>query len=135
MKKQVTDSNGHVFVTIDHDQKLGITRARWIGEQTDETVLLGAKAILEIVQQHNTSKLLNESSQVTGTWQQTYDLISGELVPEAVKAGLRYLAYVLPQSLEGKLFIVDLHQRVGDIIQIRVFTSAEVAEDWLESLG
>ncbi len=135
MKKQVTDAKGHVFVTIDHDRKLGITRAHWIGEQTDETVSLGAKAILEVVQRHSTSKFLNDSSQVTGTWQQSYDLISDELIPEAVKAGLRFLAYVPPQSLEGKLFIVDMHQRVGDLLQIRVFGSAEVAEEWLESLG
>lgn len=134
MKKQLTDATGQVYLTIMYDPGLGLTRAQWTGEQTNETVLLGAMASLEMVRKHRSTKFLNDSSLVTGTWHEANAFIADQITPEALKAGLRYFAYVVPPSLEGKLSIVDLHQRVGDLIHIKVFYSAGEAEEWLKSV-
>jgi hypothetical protein len=134
MEEKLTDAEGHVFLTIAYDQSLGITRASWLGEQSDETVRPGASACLEIIRQSRSSKFLNDSSQITGTWLESNPWIAEKLIPEAIQAGLKYVAFVLPAGLEGKISIVDLHQLVGDLVQMKAFMSLELAEDWLKSV-
>lgn len=134
MQKQLTDAEGQVFVTIAYDQDLDLAYTQWQGEQTDETVRKGAKACLETVQQYHTLKFLNDSSLVTGTWHTSNAWIAENLFPKAVEAGLKYMAFVLPTGLEGKISIVDLHQLVGDLVIMKVFMSPNEALDWLKSL-
>jgi hypothetical protein len=134
MKRQLTDAIGQVFVTMEYDESQGWIYARWTGEQTDNTVREGSLACLDLVQMFQTSKFLNDSSLVTGTWPKTNEYLACYPIPEAIKAGLRYFAYVVPPGLEGKISVVDLHQRIGELITMKVFLEAKEAEKWLQSV-
>lgn len=108
--------------------------ARWVGEQNGETVQLGCLACLEMIIEQGAGKLLNDSSQVTGPWYEINEWVATYLTPRALSAGLQYFAFVVPPGLEGKLSVVDLHQRIGGLVHMRIFLEAEEAESWLASL-
>ena len=58
--------------------------------------------------------------------------VAEEILPQFAKAGLRKEAFVIPESALGKLVLKNYRAQSGLIIEIKAFTSAQKAKDWLK---
>ena len=55
-------------------------------------------------------------------------------MPIAISLGLRYMAQVLAKGVYGQMSFQQLHQRIGDMLEIKMFDDEASAREWLESL-
>ncbi|WP_205502358.1 hypothetical protein [Rufibacter psychrotolerans] len=84
-----------------------------------------------MIQEKPYSKLLNSNQNVIGSWDMALEWAQNEWAPAMRKAGLRYLAYVVPASYYATLTVETLIQRIDDEFEIRTFDKETDAEAWL----
>lgn len=133
MKRELTDAQGHIFAKMEYDPPHNMIITQWIGHQDEERVRQWGPLFVEMLRQHGASKLLNDSREVTGSWDEVNDYLAYTLAPQALAAGLQCFAHVVPAGLDGKMSIVDLHRKLGDRLKMKVFLSEEEAITWLDS--
>ncbi|MFB9864101.1 hypothetical protein [Rufibacter immobilis] len=118
--------------TRDYDETVVI--ARWFGPQSVETVKEGGAKLLEMMVDKPYTKLLNCNKGVVGSWDLALEWVQEEWTPLMRKAGLRYLAQVVPNSIYVSITIENLIQRIGNEFEIRTFGEEADALDWLLSI-
>ncbi|WP_210463884.1 hypothetical protein [Rufibacter roseolus] len=112
-----------------------IVYGHWYGAQSEETVKGGGHKYLEMIREEPFTKLLNSNEHVIGSWDMALEWAEKEWAPQMRKAGLRYLAYVVPTSIYATMTVESLIQRIGDEFEIRTFDDRRKAEAWLQSVG
>lgn len=125
---------GDVFFKATREAQHNIVVAEWSGVQSVETVKEGGYKLLEMIKQHPYNKLLNSNKHVVGSWDMALDWAENVWAPEMRKAGLRYLAQVVPASAYAAMTIETLIQRIDDTFEIRTFQDEAEAEVWLRSV-
>ena len=135
MRKELTKPNGDVFLLA--ERMLGNTYifARWTGRQTLETVREGGNYYLEMIKQQPCDKLLNSHTELIGPWDIANDWIVQEWTPKVRALGLRYMAQVLAPGVYGRMSFHQLHQRIDDDFEIKMFEDEESAREWLLQLS
>jgi PAS domain S-box-containing protein len=106
----------------------------WDGFHDLDSVKQGCMMMLEILINNKADKLLNDNTQVLGTWSEAADWAGTEWLPMMEKAGLKYFAWIVSASAFSHLSAkksIDVMQ--GNVLT-RFFTEVEVAEEWLDSL-
>ncbi|GAA4295942.1 hypothetical protein [Nibribacter koreensis] len=126
---------GDVYCRISRKSDNSIVHAQWFGAQSEETVKGGGLKMLELMRERPYAKLLNCNKEVIGSWDTALEWVETEWAPEMRKAGLRYLAYVVPTSVFATMTVEMAIQRLGDDFEIRTFDDEQNAESWLISLG
>ncbi|MCC9138958.1 hypothetical protein ACFSKU_08690 [Pontibacter silvestris] len=99
-----------------------------------ETVKEGGYKLLEMIKEKPCSKLLNSNKEVVGSWDMALEWAESVWTPEMKKAGLRYLAQVVPSSIYATLTIESLIHRIDKVLEIRTFKEESDAEEWLLSV-
>ncbi|WP_316771507.1 ATP-binding protein [Pedobacter frigiditerrae] len=105
----------------------------WRGFQDLASVQNGGAKIIEFLKRHQSSKACNDNTNVLGTWSEAVDWAGKEFFPMLEEAGLKYLAWVYPDSVFNKLSAkktVNIAQ--GGIIT-QFFSDVELAKTWLNS--
>ncbi len=106
----------------------------WTGFQTVDAVKGGGMKMMEMLQASGFHKVMNDNTNVMGTWSEAADWAGQEWFPMMEKAGLRYFAWVYSPSAFSRLSAekaVDV--KVGNAI-VQFFTDTESAREWLRSL-
>ncbi len=127
---QLKNQQDNVFVTI--TQKPDYIEAKWQGHITAEDVITAAKVYLDFVKKHRCPKLLNDKTDVTGDWEDANDWLEFEWLPQAIEAGLRFMAHVYSQNIFSRLSARDLIERVSPQLLMQNFYERQSAIDWLQ---
>ena len=138
MKKELINAFGTVFLTIEYDVVNNWIYNNWVGYQTNESIITGGTAFLEILEETKCPYLLNDNREVVGPWDHAIDWIANDLAPRAIIAGLTHLAHVVsPDSLAAKS-VKKMKKEITAIlqVQIQIFETMKEAQKWLkESQG
>ncbi|WP_162910697.1 hypothetical protein [Hymenobacter oligotrophus] len=127
--------DGYVYLTAERNRTEGWIYARWSGIQTLSTVTEGGLAYLDMLRDEPCAKLLNDHSELVGPFSEANDWIAQVWTPRTIEAGLRYFAQVLAPGIFGQLSLQDLHMRIGDLLEMRLFDNIDEAKNWLRSVG
>ena len=131
---EFTKPNGDVYAILERAQGNTYLFARWTGIQTMETIQEGGKVYLDVIRQYPTAKLLNSHKELIGPWEFANEWISQIWTPKAIELGMRYMAQVLAPGIYGQMSFHQLHQRIGNLLEVKMFDSEERAEEWLLSV-
>ena len=127
--------SGDIFATLERAPQNTYLYAQWIGRQNLETIQQGGNAFLEAMQTQPCAKLLNSHKELIGPWDVANDWITTVWTPTAISFGLRYMAQILAPGIYGQTSFHMLHQRIGDMLEIKLFDNVEDAKNWLESVA
>jgi hypothetical protein len=127
-------ADGYVYLTATRDRANGWIHAQWTGVQTLETIQTGGLAYVEMLDAEPCAKLLNDHRELVGRFLDANDWVAQVWTPRIMQAGLRYFAHVLSPGVFGQLSMQDLHQRISDQFEIKMFGQLEDAQAWLRSL-
>ncbi|GAB3197731.1 hypothetical protein ABID22_000772 [Pontibacter aydingkolensis] len=125
---------GDVFFTAERVGENAYVNAQWFGVQSVETVKEGGYKMLEMMLEKPYAKLLNSNKHVLGSWDMALEWAENEWAPQMKKAGLRYIAQVVPSSIYATLTIESLIHKIDDQFEIRTFEDDEDAKAWLLSV-
>ncbi|MBC5992525.1 hypothetical protein [Pontibacter cellulosilyticus] len=133
-KIEFTKANGDIYAILERAPDNAYLFARWTGIQTMETIQEGGKVYLDVMQQYPASKLLNSHKELIGPWDFANEWISQVWTPKAVELGMRYMAQVLAPGVYGQMSFHQLHQRIGNLLEVKMFDNEESAKEWLLSV-
>lgn len=121
----------HIKIAFNtEDKRLDVD---WIGYQSFDTVQNGGMTMLEMLKVNRCTKVLNDNSNVLGSWSEAADWAGNVWFPMMEKAGLKDFAWVYSQSMFSRLAAeksVDI--AVGNVTT-QFFTDVPGAEEWLNS--
>lgn len=119
---------------IKHDSENKCLEVDWTGFQTIETVKEGGSKMIQMLKASGFKSVMNDNTNVIGSWSEASDWAGQEWFPMMEKAGLKYFAWVYSPSAFSRLSAekaVDV--KVGNAV-VHFFTEAETAREWLRSL-
>jgi hypothetical protein len=131
---ELKKANGDVFLVVERMPDNAYILAHWIGLQTLETVMQGGNYYTDMIKKQPCTKLLNSHEELIGPWNIANDWIVKEWTPKVQSLGLRYMAQVLAPGVYGQLSFHQLHQRISDKWEIKMFDKEAAAREWLLSL-
>ncbi len=80
---------------------------------------------------HKGSRWLVDGRDIKAIKQSHQEWIIEDLLPRALAAGLRVAAIVVPKSAEAMMDIDDVARAADNEIDVRYFSTAEKAQEWL----
>lgn len=120
-------------ITISYNAELNMIQAFWKGFQNFSTIQNAGLITLEMVKQYQVKKILNDNTQVMGTWSEASDWIGTELLPMMHGIGLKYVAWIYsPNSFSQLSAQKSIDVMTGGLI-VNFFTDVKEAEIWLKS--
>ena len=131
MKIELPNAFGNIFLAISYDSQQNWVYNNWQGYQTLESVMQGANACLEIIQQFSCSRLLNDNRQVVGPWDHATDWIAQDWTPRAITLGLTHFAHVVSPASMARLSAEQMHVKISNSFQMQIFDDYDQAADWL----
>ena len=121
-------------ITIVRSKENDWLEVDWTGFQTVEAVKAGGMRMLAMLKASGFQKVMNDNTNVMGTWSEASDWAGQEWFPMMERAGLKYFAWVYSPSAFSRLSAekaVDV--KVGDTV-IQFFTDTEAARNWLKQM-
>ena len=106
---------------------------RWHGNLTAAEVIKGVMEGTQWLEKYHVTRVLNDKSDATGDWSEALPWLQYEWLPQAVAAGLKAVAYILPPVLEAQIVSQKFVEAVRDQIHIALFTNETEAWHWLEA--
>ncbi|HEX8608817.1 MAG TPA: GAF domain-containing sensor histidine kinase, partial [Pedobacter sp.] len=120
-------------IAIRHDLSSGCINADWTGYQDLESVKAGCLKMLEILKKNKCRKVLNDNSNVLGTWSVAAEWVGQEWFPMMEQAGLQRFAWILSSSTFSNMSAKkSLNLQEGGVIT-QLFTSHQEAKHWIEN--
>lgn len=103
----------------------------WIGFQDMESVKKGCMMILDMVGENNCTKILNDNTNVLGTWSEASEWVGEEFFPMLEAAGLKYFAWIYSPSVFSSLSAEKSVDVALCNIVTQFFTDIPAAEEWI----
>ena len=127
----IEDDSGRVY-WIDEAQTVEFEAKRYVSSDELRSVL---GKILEIIEERNARKFLVDMSRMDRIEVDDLMWVEMEWFPRCLKAGLTFVAMIMPKSLDPLMVVDGAVDRVGsdavkDFIR-RIFTDLEDAREWL----
>jgi hypothetical protein len=91
---------------------------------------------LELVKETSLTKVLVDTRELKVMVQENQRWIDEVWYPDAMRAGLRYMAFIMPEDFFGKISVETSNRRVvrEGVIQVHYFDEEQLARDWLKSI-
>ncbi|UOG76157.1 hypothetical protein MTX78_06055 [Hymenobacter tibetensis] len=105
---------------------------QWFGNLTAESVVAGAKVVLQTQEKLRFPLLLNNKHGSTGDWSEAMEWLEFEWLPQAYASGLRAFAYVFAPDLNNQLASLEFVARSSQRLAIQVFFDPILAQVWLQ---
>ncbi|WP_207423340.1 PAS domain-containing protein [Desertivirga brevis] len=122
-------------ITIKHNQKQNCLEVDWIGFHDLDSVQKGCLKMLEMLKKHKCDKVLNDNSNVRGTWSEASDWVGKEWFPLMEQAGLKYFAWIFSNSSFSQMSAKkSIDVKMGNVIT-QFFTDISLADRWLCNSG
>lgn len=121
------------YLTVERNARENWIHACWYGRQTLGTVMDGGLTYLNMLREEPCARLLNDHSNLVGTFTEANDWIQQVWTPLIIGAGLRYIAQVVSPDIFGQLSIENLQSRIGGQLDLHLFEDLQTAQQWLRS--
>jgi hypothetical protein len=121
-------------LAIVYDYENNWLRLDWRGTLDDEIVKAGALRLLELLQEEQCSKVLNDNSQVEGLWADSARWGGEVLFPALYEAGCRYFAWVLSPERYSQLSAQLAVEQTTAGIVFMTFHDLAAAATWLRRM-
>lgn len=115
-------------ITLDPAKK--VMYCNWIGYQNKETVMSSGSIILDLLKKQGVSKVINDNTQVTGTWQDASEWTAKEWFPAMVGAGLKHFAWIFSPNIFAELSAKKA-MPASDVV--KSFGTFKDASDWINA--
>lgn len=113
------------------DQAGGYLDLDWKGPQTLESVQRGCETILEHLIAQRLTKVLNDNTNVVGSWEEASHWVAVDFLPRAKRAGLSTLAWIQSPSRGSRHAANATAMDAGRDDLIHLFDDRKSAELWL----
>ncbi len=137
MKKELRNNSGFMYYTLEYKPEQELIISAWYGEDLSLKEIQEACTLaLDLIQAHQIPLILNDNSQLTGTWDNANDWINDYWMPEAIKGGLKRFAHVLSPEFYAQLsaeLMEDDNQSIAADFELVIFEEVQEAENWLLS--
>jgi len=120
----------HIIVRYEKSKEL--LEVDWRGYQNLESVKNGGMVMLELLQKNDCKKVLNDNTNVLGSWSEAADWAGNEWFPMMEKAGLTHLAWVYSPSMFSRLAAEKSADIAIGVVVTQFFTEVAEAASWLQ---
>ena len=127
------DSYGAPLAEYYFYPKTSLLYVRWHGNLTAPEVIQGVMEGTQWLEKYRFTRVLNDKRDATGDWSEALPWLQYEWLPQAVKSGLKAIAYILSPVLEARIVSQEFADSIQGQINISLFTNEEDARDWLEA--
>lgn len=118
-------------VEIDYNEEHEYLTADWKGFQSFHSVKTGCYKLLDCINKYRCHSILNDNTNVMGTWGDAVDWVAHEYFPVIEKAGVKYIAWIYSPSMFSRLSAdLTIESIKGDIIT-KTFDNKTSGLDWL----
>jgi PAS domain S-box-containing protein len=118
-------------ITISFNNDSKCLDVDWIGYHDFTTVKAGGMVMLEMLKKNSCHKVLNDNRNVLGTWSEASDWAASVWFPLMELAGLKYFAWILPDSAFSQLSAKkSVDERNGNV-RTQFFSDDTEAIIWL----
>ncbi|RIJ43180.1 STAS/SEC14 domain-containing protein [Pontibacter oryzae] len=99
MRQELKNIFGKVFITITVDTENRWVHTNWVGYLTQDNIKAGAFAYTEVIRKTGFSCVLNDTTEVLGSWDHSLEWVVNEWAVQAAAAGIRHFAMITtPES-------------------------------------
>jgi hypothetical protein len=131
--KEFMNGNGEKYCTVLYDEKNKWVYDYWNG-------MFGAqdnfrRAVVywkDLAVKHQSPRGLTDVSQMVGSYDSSKEWMEKVIMPQVIKAGLRFHAMVIPTNVFAKLSTKDYASAVKDYT-VQIFDDVEKAKAWLHA--
>jgi hypothetical protein len=127
----VKNKLGEVYFSSSYDSDNDWIYNKWTGDVTVQEVIDACQASLEYLEKFNCPRILNDNSQLSGSWDEANEWIAQNWMPRALAAGLKKFAHITSLDVFGALSAEELQTQAGDF-EMRIFSDRAEAEAWLK---
>jgi len=121
-------------LTISYDHGNDWLYLDWHGNLNDELVMAGALKLLELLELHKCSKVLNDNTRITGLWADAAKWGSEVFFPQLHEAGCRYFSWVYSPERFSQLSAQLAAEHTTAGITIMTFQNLDTAAEWLQRM-
>ncbi len=118
------------YVTIERDDQLKCLTQNWKGFATSEKFREGINATLDIFKQGGIEKLISNTKEFSLVKKEDTDWVAQVVVPQMVKHGLHYMAFVVPSNVFSKVSVDNFKEKANKVVSIRYFEDLNKALEW-----
>lgn len=116
---------------IGYDASSGCLNVDWTGFQDLASVKAGCLKMLEILKKKKCRKVLNDNTNVMGTWSVAAEWVGQEWFPIMENVGLRYFAWInSPSTFSMMSAKKSINLKEGEV-NTQLFTTRDEATQWL----
>ncbi|MFT2009102.1 STAS/SEC14 domain-containing protein [Pontibacter sp. 13R65] len=130
MRQELKNIFGKVFITITVDTENRWVSTNWVGYLTQDNIKAGAFAYTKAVKDVGFSCVLNDTSEVLGSWDHSLDWVVNEWASQAAAAGIKHFAMITsPETFAGATasnFFAN-----NKAFEVKVFGDKASAKAWL----
>lgn len=131
---EILNANGRRICFVYFDAELGATRDIWTGDlESQNNLRNGLELVLRSIEQNKSTKWLADLSHIEGSFEESREWIAKNVVPRAMKLGLKYEALVLPKNIFAMLSVQETLVNIEGL-EIRIFGDTKEAVAWLNSI-
>lgn len=126
-----TDTYKSTGIRLEYNSALKCVVADWCGFHSFHTVKTGCLKVLGAVVENKCSLILNDNTNLMGTWDDAAEWVAKDFFPMLQQANVTHIAWVYSSSTFGR-FSADLtiDSMSNDII-VKTFNDKSKAEEWL----
>lgn len=130
MRRELKNIFGKVFITINADAKNRWVHTNWVGYLTQDNIKKGALAYTDMIKETGFSCVLNDTTEVLGSWDHSLDWVINEWAPQAAAAGIRHFALITSPESFAETSASSFHANNKEF-EVRVFDNRTGAMAWL----
>lgn len=130
MRQELKNVFGKVFITITVDNENRWIHTNWLGYLTQDNVKAGALAYTNAVRESGFSCVLNDTSEVIGSWDHSLEWVINEWVSQAAAAGIKHFAFITsPESFAEST--ASRFYAQNKAFEVGIFDNKASAKAWL----
>jgi len=120
-------------ITIGYNSACNRIDVDWTGFQDVGSVKNGCLNMLGFINRNKCDRILNDNTNVIGTWSEASEWVGEVYFPMMEQAGVKYLAWVFSPSVFSQLSARKSLDVASTYIETEIFTDMRLAEEWLQS--
>lgn len=133
-QSEILSTAGRRICIVRYDREIEATVDVWTGDfESQENLRRGLELVLQNIEKNKSAKWLADLSQIEGSFEESRGWITNNVVPRAMKLGLKYEALVLPKNIFAMLSVQETLIEIEGL-KIRTFGDTHEAIAWLNSL-
>lgn len=129
--KDLKKANGDVFFEVRRMPDNSFLYVNWIGIQSLETMMMGSRQLLAMLQEKSCQGLLNSNRELIGPWEVAVNWLVNKWAPQAKALGIRHYAHVLSPGIYGQRSFESLYPSLKVYFHTISFNDESTAEEWL----